>query len=426
MKGKKQSRLSRKRWRKPQLEVESQSQCQSQSQPQCEPQPEPQPRYRKALEDFFEEVSQPSSSSGPRCEVHDIYSSSSRGSGQTGGNNAGWETGQTGLPADSGETGGNNAGREEEQLAEERRERGEKEPGVEREDGGLAEEPEVEIEGNSNDQSSDSEEDDENLYTCSVLEQFHIFAHGGIREIVCRTCQFAIHGGKAESHLRRGKNHKLKKLPKGIDAVRKRLLSDLPEHCGSRCPIDQLGKSGNLEEPLVGLKIFDGFHCLLCRSQPDKGYACLTKKSMQEHLREKNPGFSSSANSSTFEKAKLQTIFNRPHIRYFAIDHEMLASDDETDEEQDRSYLLDFGRNAIDQANEEAAQGLDAATEDSRCRDHFLSLTKWHVSLSQISIEDAEESVKAPDSLSPKESLVSDLSKSFLLRAGDIAAQEAS
>ena len=350
MKGKKQSRLSRKRWRKPQLEMESQSQSQSQSQPQREPQPEPQPRYRKTLEDFFEEVSQPSSSSGPRCEVHDIYSSSSRGSGQTGGNNAGWETGQTGLPADSGETGGanagreagqtglpadsgetggnnagretgqtglpadsgetggNNAGREEEQLAEERRERGEKEPGVEREDGGLAEEPEVEIEGNSNDQSSDSEEDDENLYTCSVLEQFHIFAHGDIREIVCRTCQFAIHEGKAESHLRRGKNHKLKKLPKGIDAVCKRLLSDLLEHCGSRCPINQLGKSGNLEEPLAGLKIFDGFHCLLCRSQPGKDYACLTKKSMQEHLREKHPDFSSSANSSTFEKAKLQTI----------------------------------------------------------------------------------------------------------------------
>ena len=104
----------------------------------------------------------------------------------------------------------------------------------------------------------------------------------------------------------------------------------------------------------------------------------------------------------------------------------MLASDDETEEEQDRSSLLDFGRNAIDQANKGAAQGLDAATEHSRCRDHFSLLNNWHLSLNQISIEDAKESLKAPDSSSPKESLVSDLSKSFLLRAEEVAAQEAS
>ena len=170
------------------------------------------------------------------------------------------------------------------------------------------------------------------------------------------------------------RKHGIKKQPKNLAALCKRLLHSPPKDSGSRCPADQKGLETGLEKPIKELNLEDGFDCLARRGQIGANFASINARSIRRHVRKERSNLSLNQRRSLHEKCKAQIIFNnKSDARYFAVEDPKPKANASSDEEA-AANLIKAPRDAIDSAQEEGSSGGAAGSADERCKSYFLSM----------------------------------------------------
>ena len=256
-----------------------------------------------------------------------------------------------------------------------------------------------------------------------MLAELKGCAQAEVRALICGWRKYGMAPAKIRPHLLR--KNGIKKLPKSLAALCKSLLHSLPESSGSRCPIDQAELEVGLEKPIRELNFEDGFDCLARRAQIGANFASISAGRIKRHIRQEHSDLSLNQRRLLPEKCKALAIFNRPHLRYFAV-KDLKLKENASSDNGTAANLEKMSRDAIDSAQEKGSSGGAPGSADERCRNYFLSMAGWVAALGNISCEKAVECVKQLNLTRPVESKISKLCDDFLAEPGALASNHAS